>query len=55
VTQLKNQTFYANLVLRRDGSEIEIDSRPSDAIAIAVRSSAPIFVHEDVLGEVAAN
>ena len=55
VTQLKNQTFYASLVLRRDGAEIEIDSRPSDAIALAVRCAAPIFVHEDVLGEVAAN
>lgn len=52
VTQLKNATFYANLVLRRNGEEIEIDARPSDAIALAVRTGASLFVHEDVLEEV---
>ena len=55
VTKLEDGTFYANLVLRRQGAEIEIDARPSDAIAIAVRGSAPLFVHEDVLEEVAAH
>jgi len=54
VTELKNQTFFAHLVVRRGGQEIEIDARPSDAIAIAVRSGAPLFVHADVLDEVAA-
>jgi bifunctional DNase/RNase len=52
VTQLKNATFFADLVLSRDGEEIKVDARPSDAIAIAVRSGAPLFVHEDVLEEV---
>jgi bifunctional DNase/RNase len=51
VTQLKDHTFYANLVLRRNGEEIEIDARPSDAIAIAVRSGAQLFVNEEVLDE----
>ncbi|MHC4960113.1 MAG: bifunctional nuclease family protein [Planctomycetota bacterium] len=52
VTKLENRTFYANLVLSRNGAEIEIDSRPSDAIAIAVAHSARIFVAENVLEEV---
>ena len=51
VTQLKDHTFYANLVLRRNGEEVEIDARPSDAIAIAVRSGAQLFVNEEVLEE----
>ena len=52
VTQLKGGTFYANLVLERDDGEIGIDARPSDAIALAVRNHAPLFVNEDVLEEV---
>lgn len=52
VTELKNGTFYANLVLQRDGSEIEVDARPSDAIALAIRNSSQIFVAEQVLEEV---
>jgi len=55
ITKLEDQTFYANMVLRRNGNEIEIDARPSDAIAIAVCNSAHIFVHEDVLDEVATS
>jgi bifunctional DNase/RNase len=55
VTKLQNQTFYAQLVLQRDGTEVEIDARPSDAIALAVRNAARIFVHEDVLEEVASS
>ncbi|MHC4339620.1 MAG: bifunctional nuclease family protein [Planctomycetota bacterium] len=55
VTKLQNQTFYAVLVLQHNGTEIEIDARPSDGIAIAVRNAARIYVHEDVLEEVAAN
>jgi bifunctional DNase/RNase len=42
-------------VLDRAGEAIEIDARPSDAIALGVRSSAPLFVHEDVLEEAAKN
>jgi len=51
VTQLKDHTFFANLVLERNGESIEVDARPSDAIAIGVRNGSPIFVHEDVLEE----
>jgi bifunctional DNase/RNase len=53
VTQLREGTFYAHLVLNRDGDELEIDARPSDAIAIAVRTGAPLYVSEEVLDEVA--
>lgn len=52
VTKLQDQTFFANLVIRHPGGEIRLDSRPSDAIAIGVRDSATIYVHEDVLQEV---
>jgi hypothetical protein len=55
VSDLRNQTFYAKLILRRDDQRVEIDSRPSDAIAIAVQSGAPIFVEEKVLDEVLKN
>jgi len=54
VTKLENHTFYANLILDRDGETIELDARPSDAIALGVRNATPIFVHEDVLDEVTA-
>lgn len=49
VSDLRNDTFYATIVLDRHGEEIEIDSRPSDAIALAVRVNAPIFVEEHVM------
>ncbi len=55
VNELKESTFYARLHLRRDGAAYEIDSRPSDAIAIAVAEGAPIFVEDKVLNEVTAN
>lgn len=51
VTKLQDHTFYANLVLDRNGETIEIDARPSDAIAVGVKHATPIFVHEDVLEE----
>ena len=51
VTELKENTFYASITVQQDGSEIEIDSRPSDALALAVRSGAPIFAAEDVIAE----
>jgi uncharacterized protein len=51
VTELKENTFYASITVQQDGSEIEIDSRPSDAIALAVRAEAPIFAAEDVIEE----
>ena len=52
VTDLKENTFYAVITLAKGGGgEIEIDSRPSDAIALAVRVDAPIFVAEAVIEE----
>lgn len=52
INDLKNHTFYAKLVIRARGEVIEIDSRPSDAIALGVASETPIFVGEQVLREV---
>ena len=51
VTELRDNTFYAMITVAVDGSEIEIDSRPSDAIALAVRSDAPIFAADSVIEE----
>jgi bifunctional DNase/RNase len=51
VTELRESTFYAQVTIRQDGSEIEVDSRPSDAIALAVRAEAPIFVADEVIEE----
>jgi len=49
VNDLQDDTFYARVVMDRDGERIELDSRPSDAIALAVRVGAPIFVSESVM------
>jgi len=51
VSDLRDNTFFAEILLAINGSEISIDSRPSDAIALALRMSAPIFVEEKVLEE----
>ena len=51
VTELRENTFYASITLAVNGREVEIDSRPSDALALAVRSGAPIFAAEDVITE----
>jgi uncharacterized protein len=51
VTELRENTFYAMITVAVDGAEIEIDSRPSDAIALAVRADAPIFAAEAVIEE----
>jgi len=51
VTELRENTFYAQITLQQDGSEIEIDSRPSDAIALAIRAEAPIFAADRVIEE----
>jgi hypothetical protein len=51
VTELRENTFYALITVSVDGSEIEIDSRPSDAIALAVRSEAPIYAADSVIEE----
>ena len=49
VNDLKENTYYGLIYLNRKGEEIILDSRPSDAIAIALTSGAPIFVSEDVI------
>ena len=49
VSDLNDDTFYAKIVLQHNGSQTEIDSRPSDAIALAVRAEAPIFVEDAVI------
>tara|TARA_B100001013_G_scaffold339414_1_gene261421 strand:+ start:137 stop:622 length:486 start_codon:yes stop_codon:yes gene_type:complete len=49
VNELKNDTFYAIIWLELDGKLISIDSRPSDALALALRTDSPIFVEESVL------
>jgi bifunctional DNase/RNase len=51
VTELKESTFYATLTLNKDGVEIEVDSRPSDALALAVRTEAPIFASTELIDE----
>jgi bifunctional DNase/RNase len=49
VTELKEDTFYAVIWMERDGKIISVDSRPSDALALALRVDCPIFVEEEVL------
>ncbi len=49
VTELKDDTFYALIWLERNGTTISIDSRPSDALALALRTDAPIYVDDSVL------
>ncbi len=51
VTELRENTFYARITIQQNGSEIEIDSRPSDAIALAVRSGAKIYAADEVIEE----
>ena len=49
VNDLKDNTYYATIYLTRDGQKFQIDSRPSDAIAIALRTKAKIFMEESVI------
>ena len=51
MTELRDSTFYATITIQQDGGEIEVDSRPSDAIALAVRAEAPIFADDRVIEE----
>lgn len=57
ITEIKNiggnGTFFSRLVLQQDGQEVEVDSRTSDAIAIALRAKCPIFIDEDVVDQAA--
>ena len=52
INELRDHTYYAKLRIRLNGELVEVDSRPSDAIALAVTAKVAIFVAEDVLGEV---
>jgi hypothetical protein len=52
VCDLRKNTFYAKLMIQQNGSMVEVDSRPSDAVALAVRLNARVFVEEDVLDHV---
>lgn len=49
INDLSDNTFYARIVVRVNDREVEIDSRPSDAIALAVRTEAPIYVDEEIM------
>ncbi len=49
VSDLKNDTFYAKIIFEVDGGQMEVDSRPSDALALAVRAEVPIYTEEVVL------
>ena len=51
ISDLKEHTYFAKLRIRHEGELIEIDSRPSDAIALAVTAKVPIYVNEDVIEE----
>jgi bifunctional DNase/RNase len=51
VTEMRENTYYARITIVQDGRELEIDSRPSDAIALAVRCDAQIFATDDVIDE----
>lgn len=53
INELADNTFFARIVVDQDGEEIEIDSRPSDAIALGVANNIPIFVDESVLDQAA--
>jgi hypothetical protein len=49
VSDLKNDTFFAKIILGVEGGQIEVDARPSDALALAVRAEVPIYTEESVL------
>ena len=52
INDLRDHTFYARLILKRDGDQFDIDTRPSDAIALGVATEVPIYVEDHVLEEV---
>jgi bifunctional DNase/RNase len=49
INKIEDSTFFANIILYQEGSTMEVDSRPSDAIALAIRTHAPILVEEEIL------
>jgi bifunctional DNase/RNase len=52
ISELRDHTYFAKLRIRQNGELVEVDSRPSDAIALAVTAKVPIYVAEEVLDEV---
>lgn len=54
ITELKDDVFFARIIMQVNGQEIEVDSRPSDALALSVRAHVPVFVSEDVMREAAS-
>jgi bifunctional DNase/RNase len=55
ITKLEQNTFFAKLVIQMNGKVEEVDARPSDSIALAIRAKAPIFVDEQVLNTISGN
>lgn len=53
ISDLRNEVFYAKIVLDANGKRLEIDSRPSDAIALAVRLHVPVYIEDAVMGKAA--
>jgi hypothetical protein len=53
ISELSEETYHARLYLERDGLEVEVDARPSDALALAVRGEVPIFAAQEVLDQAA--
>ena len=49
VTELRASTYFADIVLRHEGEEVPVSSRPSDAVAVAVRTGAPLYVADDLM------
>jgi bifunctional DNase/RNase len=54
ITELRDDVFYARIMVNVNGDVLEIDSRPSDALALAVRVHVPIYVHDQVMEEASA-
>jgi bifunctional DNase/RNase len=55
INELREHTYFAKLRIRHEGELVEVDSRPSDAIALAVTVDVPIFVADDIIDEVGQN
>ena len=55
ISDLRDHTFFATLMIRRNGELIQVDSRPSDAIALGVAATTPLYVEEDVLRSVCSD
>ncbi len=55
INELREHTYFAKLRIRHDGELVEVDSRPSDAIAVAVTVDVPIYVADDIIDEVGQN